>query len=69
MHNEELHDLNSSPKTIRVSKSRRMRLTGYVALWGTGEVHTGFCWGNLRERERERDHLEDLNVDGRIILK
>jgi hypothetical protein len=31
----------------------------------TGEVHTGFLWRDLRERE----HLEDLGVDGRIILK
>jgi hypothetical protein len=28
-------------------------------------VHTGFRWGNLRER----DHLEDLGLDGRMILK
>ena len=27
-------------------------------------MHTGFWWGNLRDR----DHLEDLGVDGRIIL-
>jgi hypothetical protein len=26
--------------------------------------HTGFGWGNLRER----DHMEDPGVDGRIIL-
>jgi len=29
------------------------------------EVHTGFCWGDLKERE----YLEDLGVDGRTILK
>jgi hypothetical protein len=30
----------------------------------TGEVHTAFWRGDLRER----DHLEDLGVDVRIIL-
>jgi hypothetical protein len=34
-------------------------------VWETGGVHTGLSWGNLRER----DHLEDVGVDGRIILE
>jgi hypothetical protein len=29
------------------------------------EVHTGFWWGNMRAG----DHLEDIGVDGSIILK
>jgi len=29
------------------------------------EVYIGFWWGNLRER----DHLEDQGVDGRMILR
>jgi hypothetical protein len=29
---------------------------GHVVLVGGGEVHAGFWWGNVRER----DHLEDL---------
>jgi hypothetical protein len=32
---------------------------------GTGEVHTGIWWGDLREI----DHLEDLSNDGRTTLK
>jgi hypothetical protein len=28
-------------------------------------VHTGFWWGHLREG----DHLGELGVDGRVILK
>jgi hypothetical protein len=34
LHNEELNDLYSSPNTIRVIKSRRMRRAGYVARMG-----------------------------------
>jgi len=32
---------------------------------GRVEVYTRIWWGNLRERE----HLEDPGVDGRIILR
>jgi len=31
LHNEELNDLYSSPNTVRVIKSRRMRLAGHLA--------------------------------------
>jgi hypothetical protein len=34
-------------------------------VWETGEVLTEFWWGNLVES----NHLEDLDTDGRIILK
>ena len=34
-------------------------------VWGKGEVHKGFWWENLKER----DHLEELGVNGRIKLK
>jgi hypothetical protein len=30
-----------------------------------GETYTGFWWGNLKER----DHLGDTGVDGRVILR
>jgi hypothetical protein len=34
MHNEELHDLYSSPSIIRIIKARRMRWAGHVARIG-----------------------------------
>jgi len=37
----------------------------HVACLREGEVPTGLWWGNLREG----DHLEDLVLDVRIILK
>ena len=61
---EELSDLYSLPNIVRVVKSRRMRLAGYVAVWGRGELCTGFWWRNLMERV----HWGDPDVDGRIIL-
>jgi hypothetical protein len=36
LHNEELHDLSSSPTVVRVIKSRRMRWVGHVAWMGEG---------------------------------
>jgi len=30
----------------------------------TGEMHKRFCWGDLRER----DNLEVLRIEGRMIL-
>jgi hypothetical protein len=48
-------------------KSRIMRMAWHVARVEErrdDDLYAGFWWGNLRER----DHLEDPNVDGRIIL-
>ena len=34
-------------------------------LGGRGEIHTGFWWGKYEGQ----NHLEDLAVDGKTILK
>jgi hypothetical protein len=65
LHNDELHDLYSSPNIVRVIKSRRMRWAGHVARMGRGEVLTGFWLGG----PKARDHWEDLGVGGRITLR
>jgi hypothetical protein len=62
LHNEELSDPYST-NIVRVIKSR-MRWAGHVARIGR-ELYTGFCWGNLKER----DHLGYPGVDGRIIFR
>jgi len=63
LQNKEFHDLYGSPNIIQVTKSRRMKRAGHVARMGRGTRHTGFRWGN----RKEKDHLEDLSVDGRIL--
>ena len=50
---------------IRVIKSGRLKWALHVERMGRTEMYTGFWRGNLKER----DHLKDLGLDGRIILK
>jgi hypothetical protein len=48
-----------------VINSRIIRWARHVSCMGGREAYTGCWWGNLRER----DHLGDPGVDGRIILR
>jgi hypothetical protein len=57
-----MSDLYSSPSIIRIIKSRRMRWAGHAARMGEKL--------NARAKARgKKDHYEDQDVDGRIILK
>jgi hypothetical protein len=58
LHNEELHNLYSSPSIIRTIKSRRMIWAGYVTRMGRRGMHIGYWW----ENQEERDHYEDQDV-------
>jgi hypothetical protein len=39
-------------------------MNGFVSGVGRGEMLTGLWWGHLKER----DKLENLDIDGRILL-
>jgi hypothetical protein len=65
LHNEEPHNLYSSPSIIRIIKLRRVRWAGYVARMRRRGIHTGYWW----ENQKERNHWEDQEVAGWIILK
>ena len=66
LHNDELNDLYCSPNIVRVIKSRIMRWAGACSARGAQErCIQDFGWGNVRER----DHLGDSGLDGRIILR
>jgi hypothetical protein len=62
LHNEELHNLYSSPDIIREVKSRRMRWAGHVAR--TGEERK--VYKVLVGKPKERDHWEDQGVSGKM---
>ena len=59
MHNEDLHDLYSSPNTVRVIKPKRMRQAGHVARMAKRRG----AYRVLVGKPEERAHLEDLGVD------
>jgi hypothetical protein len=51
LHNEELNGLYSSPNSVQVIKSRRMRWAGHIARMVEGRDIQGLDGGNLRERD------------------
>jgi hypothetical protein len=63
LHNGDIHNLCSSSSIITMIKSRRMRWAGRVGRMGR-RIHIGILW----ESHKEREHWEDLDVSGRIIL-
>jgi hypothetical protein len=65
LHNDELHNLYSSPNIVRAIKSRRMRWAGHVVCTGEGRG----VYRVLVERPKGKRPLEDLGVGGRITLR
>jgi hypothetical protein len=63
LHNEELHNLSSSPNIITMIKSRRMRWAGHVA--GMEEKRNSYTTTSVRKPEGKRPQ----DVGGWIILK
>jgi hypothetical protein len=51
LHNLEHNNFYSSPNTITVMKSGRMRWAGHVARMGRRKMHTGYWWKNQKERD------------------
>jgi hypothetical protein len=68
LHNEELHNLYSSTNTIRLIKSKEDETDGACSTHGWDEKCVGLQHFGCKTW-RVWDHLEDLGVDGRIILK
>jgi hypothetical protein len=75
LHNDELHNLYSSPNIVRVIKSRRMRCAGHVACMGEGrgvyKVLVGRPEGKRplgRPRHRWKDNikmdLREIGING-----
>jgi hypothetical protein len=65
LHNEELHNLYSSPSIIRIIKSRRMSWAGHVKRI----AEKRYVYRLLVGKPEGRGHYEDQDVGGQITLR
>jgi hypothetical protein len=66
LHIDELNYLYCLPNIVRVIKSRRLKWAGHVAFVGERTVvYSVLVW----KPKGTREHLEDPEVDGMIILR
>jgi len=65
VYKKELNDVYCSPNIVWVIKSRRMRWAGHVTRMGEGRG----VYRVLVRKLKERDHLGEPGVDGRIFRK
>jgi hypothetical protein len=67
LHNEELHNLYSSPSIIRIMKSRRMRWAGHMARMGEKRNVYGLLVGKPERRRplgrSRRKWIDDVKMD------
>jgi hypothetical protein len=67
LHNEELHNLYSSPSIIRIIKSRRMRWAGHVARMGLKRnvyrLLVGKPEGKRQLRRTRRKWIDNIKMD------
>jgi hypothetical protein len=57
--------MHSSPRVFRMTESRRMRSVLHLARM----VEIGNLYKVIMGKSERRDHMDDLDVDGRIILR
>jgi hypothetical protein len=73
LHNEELHNLYSSPNIIRIIKFRRMRWAGHVARMGgkenTYRIFVGKLEGKRPVGRPRRRWVHNIEVDLRKIVR
>jgi hypothetical protein len=69
LHNEELHNLYSSPNIIRIYKSRRMRWAGHVAQMGANRnrILVGKPEGKRPVGRQRRRWVYNIKIDLREI--
>jgi hypothetical protein len=67
LHNEELHNLYSSPTIIRMIKSRRVRWAGRVARMGERRNAYRILVGKPEGKRPRRSWVDNIKIDLREI--